>query len=314
MKTELNPFAKFLLRYNDTAPVTLNYANESDKQIYPQHYQSYNLITKDKLFILESILFGYISPWIIFLTFFANSLIVIILIKGKKICRLKPIELILIALAIYSFLLALSPLPWYLYFFLTGGYRKTNLYGCYLFHYGVQGFPSMFHTMTILSTSFLAYQRYSGLYLNKYAVSCDTRHGTCSALLFIVIFSILFHAVGLFGYNIDIEISIQLNVSEDNPYINYYCTRNMNPWFEKNHVIYENLKNILRSILIDMIPFILMTTCNYYLIKAIQKGKKNVKLLTEIRNRRNSMKAKDLTRSTRMLIVVLCLYIYQIKI
>ncbi|PAV73897.1 hypothetical protein WR25_16078 [Diploscapter pachys] len=107
-------------------------------------------------------MYGFIMPVIVTLTVATNSFIVIVL--SHKYLR-TPTNYVLLAMAVSELLTGLSCMPWFLYYYTLSGHKTDALTGlpsfwCYAIPYMASFFPSIFHTMAIWMTVYLAIQRY----------------------------------------------------------------------------------------------------------------------------------------------------------
>ncbi|VDK17485.1 unnamed protein product [Anisakis simplex] len=107
-------------------------------------------------------LYGYVMPFIVTVTLATNSFIVLVL--SKKDLR-TPTNYVLLAMALSELLTGLSCFPWLLYYYTFHGFETDQESGlpafwCTMFPYMAFILPSIFHTIAIWLTVYLAVQRY----------------------------------------------------------------------------------------------------------------------------------------------------------
>lgn len=105
------------------------------------------------------VILGYIMPFLLILTIFANTIVVIVLSRRHMIT---PTNIILLAMAISDMLTLIFPSPWYFYMYTLGNHTRLLFptTACYMFHCMIEVVPAFFHTASIWLTLLLAIQRY----------------------------------------------------------------------------------------------------------------------------------------------------------
>ncbi|VDN34248.1 unnamed protein product [Gongylonema pulchrum] len=121
-------------------------------------------------------LYGYAMPVIVAVTLATNSFIVFVL--SRKFLR-TPTNLVLLAMAISELLTGLCCLPWLIYYYTLYGhvierYSGLPAFWCSMFPYMAYILPSIFHTVAIWLTVYLAVQRYIYICMPKLV------HGYCT--------------------------------------------------------------------------------------------------------------------------------------
>ena len=103
-------------------------------------------------------IYGYISPPVILLTLFTNSLICVVLLRrGMRTAT----NLLLAAMALSDMLTGLCPLPCFIYFYTLGANRDWVPYSwCAAYAILTDRLPTVFHTASIWLTVALAVHRY----------------------------------------------------------------------------------------------------------------------------------------------------------
>ncbi|CAK9303832.1 unnamed protein product [Gordionus sp. m RMFG-2023] len=103
-------------------------------------------------------LFGYISPVLILIILVTNTLIVLILLRKNMI---SPTNMLLAAMALADMLTALSPLPWFLYYYAAGNFKHpVGLTWCKIYDFSNLYLPTIFHTISVWLVLALAVHRY----------------------------------------------------------------------------------------------------------------------------------------------------------
>lgn len=116
-------------------------------------------VTREYPFDYAMVMFGYIMPVVLIITFITNTLVVMVLYQRHM---RTPTNIVLFTMAIVDLGTLLSPSPWYLYIYTFGNHIKF-LYppaACYAHHIMTDVIPIFFHTSSIWLALLLASQRY----------------------------------------------------------------------------------------------------------------------------------------------------------
>lgn len=116
-------------------------------------------ITRDFPLDYARVIFGFIMPVFLIITFITNTLVVIVLAQPHM---RNPTNTVLFAMAIVDICTLISPSPWYFYTY-TLGYSENFLYPptlCYSHQLMTDVIPIYFHTASIWLALLLASQRY----------------------------------------------------------------------------------------------------------------------------------------------------------
>ncbi|XP_033745729.1 sex peptide receptor-like [Pecten maximus] len=107
------------------------------------------------------VLYGYLTPALCALVLLLNTLLVAILSRRKT---RSPTNMILCCIAVLDTLTILLPMPWYLYFFTSGGYEEFVPFSwCLVYKYMGSILPTVCHNSSLWLTVALAGHRYVGL-------------------------------------------------------------------------------------------------------------------------------------------------------
>ncbi|XP_069142683.1 sex peptide receptor-like [Argopecten irradians] len=107
------------------------------------------------------ILYGYLTPALCVLVILLNTLLVAIL-SGRKIRS--PTNMIICCIAVLDTMTILLPLPWYLFFFTSGGHQEYVPFSwCLVYKYMALIIPAICHNSSLWLTVALAIHRYVGI-------------------------------------------------------------------------------------------------------------------------------------------------------
>ncbi|OWF35102.1 sex peptide receptor-like [Mizuhopecten yessoensis] len=152
-----------------------NYSN-SDKPLpsltsYCSNMSIYTAIQRVKLKVFDVgkataldvgvVLYGYVTPALCMLVLLLNTLLVVILSSRRT---RSPTNMILCSIAVLDTMTILLPLPWYLFFYTSGGYNEYVPFSwCVVYKYTALVLPTVCHNSSLWLTVALAAHRYIGL-------------------------------------------------------------------------------------------------------------------------------------------------------
>ncbi|XP_060080990.1 sex peptide receptor-like [Ylistrum balloti] len=118
-------------------------------------------VSKSTALDVGVVLYGYVTPVLCILVILLNTLLVVIL-SSRKIRS--PTNMILCCIAALDTLTILFPLPWYMFFYTSGGYEEyVSFSWCVVYKYTALVLPTVCHNSSLWLTVALAVHRYIGV-------------------------------------------------------------------------------------------------------------------------------------------------------
>ncbi|PAV77256.1 hypothetical protein WR25_17917 [Diploscapter pachys] len=283
-------------------------------------------------------MYGFIMPIIVTLTVATNSFIVIVL--SHKYLR-TPTNYVLLAMAVSELLTGLSCMPWFLYYYTLSGHKTDALTGlpsfwCYAIPYMASFFPSIFHTMAIWMTVYLAIQRYIYICVPSLVRRFCTIHRSKQVIMMICILAILMYLPEPFAIRHESHEMIDYRTNTSRR----LCYRGHSPLVLSVGLdVYYKSVFTTQTLLVHLVPCILLVVFTWKLVRAISiADKRHTNLMSKsfrstkrkcsegastdsesriqrLFKHRESVNASEpkrvhgLKQNTRMLIVVIILFL-----
>ena len=248
-----------------------------------------------------TLLFGYLSPLVIFCVIATNSLVCAILCR--KNLR-TPTNVFLVAMAVSDTLAGIFPLPIYLTFYTTNNYHDWIPYSwCKLYHFLIDYLPTAAHTASIWLTVCLAAQRYLMVCRPTTAKSLCTMRKSIQTVLGVYLFSLIFHSYNYFqlefySVNVTSKLSnISIIACDDKPLFPNYEDALLQMYL------------LCRVIFVNLIPCILLSLFNTVLVRAMRKAGRRKRQLLKQNMRMEGNRLKENNRTTLMLVVVVAVFL-----
>ncbi|RUS87836.1 hypothetical protein EGW08_004369 [Elysia chlorotica] len=247
---------------------------------------------------------GFLSPIVIVLAVFTNSLVCLVLLKPHM---RSPTTIILLALAISDMLTGLFPLPVFIYFYSTDRVHEWVPYRwCWIMHLFSEYIPTIFHTASIWLTVALATQRYICVCHVFKARTWCTFQNTVATIAFVFTFAILTHSSRFFEmYSVE---TVRVSVLNPNNTVSA-CAMKHRPWVRRDMNLYYNIYYWFRVVFIHFIPcvsLVVMTALLVHTMRAAQWRRRQLQLQNE---QRDNSKLGESNRTTMMLLVVVVLFL-----
>ncbi|ULT84441.1 hypothetical protein L5515_019093 [Caenorhabditis briggsae] len=271
------------------------------------HPSCYNNYTCRPVFIGNMVpvdwavpMYGYMMPFIVTLTIATNSFIVVVL--SHKYLR-TPTNYVLLAMAVTELLTGLSCLPWFTYYYTLSGYKQDMQTGlpsfwCDMIPYMAAFLPSIFHTMAIWLTVYLAIQRYIYICVPSLVRKFCTIHRSKQVIFFIISVATVMYTPDLMAFH---------NESHE-VYDNRYnrtltlCYRHKAPFMAKiGEDIYYKVMFTTQTIAVHLIPSVLLVIFTWKLVGAIRiADRRHANLLSKYSTNTRSTRRKfsELTSSS----------------
>ncbi|CAG2105765.1 unnamed protein product [Medioppia subpectinata] len=248
------------------------------------------------------VMYGYIMPFLLFMTLVANLLIVLVL--AQKHMR-TPTNLVLLSMAVADMLTLVFPSPWYFYMY-TLGYHSELLHppaACYAYSSMIEVIPMFFHTASIWLTILLAGQRYIYICHPVLAKTWCTIPRVSRAIITIFILAIS----AQFGRFLDSQYeSIEF---ESNGVHHKACQQVMAEWVVNIQNYYFPLYFGFRIIFVNMGPCLALVVLNVFLFMALKRAQRKRKKLFADKRNTESKNIRDSNSTTYMLIVVVTVFL-----
>ncbi|EFO98161.1 CRE-SPRR-1 protein [Caenorhabditis remanei] len=245
-------------------------------------------------------MYGYMMPFIVTLTIATNSFIVVVL--SHKYLR-TPTNYVLLAMAVTELLTGLSCLPWFTYYYTLSGYKKdvqTGLPGfwCDMIPYMAAFLPSIFHTMAIWLTVYLAIQRYIYICVPSLVRKFCTIHRSKQVIFFIITVATVMYTPDLMAFHNE---SHEVWDSKRNQTLTL-CYRHKAPFMAKiGEDIYYKVMFTTQTIAVHLIPSVLLVIFTWKLVGAIRVAdRRHANLLSKYSTNTRSTRRKfsELTNSS----------------
>ncbi|KAG8178012.1 hypothetical protein JTE90_011644 [Oedothorax gibbosus] len=249
-------------------------------------------------------LFGYLMPFLLFVTIVANTLIVVVL--AQRHMR-TPTNMVLLAMAISDLLTLLFPSPWYFYMYTLNNHSKI-LYppaACYAYHSMIETIPAFFHTASIWLTLLLAVQRYIYVCHPTTARTCCTLPKVWSAMAWIYFFALVQQSTRFFDrvfksvrfrWRGGVHLGCEHNTAE---WVREYITEN----------IYYTTYYGFRILFVHIMPCLALVIFNLLLFSALRKAQQKRDKLFKENRKSECKKLRDSNCTTLMLIVVVTVFL-----
>ncbi|KAF5286709.1 hypothetical protein FQA39_LY16192 [Lamprigera yunnana] len=250
-------------------------------------------------------MYGYIMPFLLFITIIANTLIVVVL--SKRHMR-TPTNVVLMAMALCDMFTLLFPAPWLIYMYTFGNHYKPlwPISICYAWTVMHEIIPNMFHTASIWLTLALAVQRYIYVCHAPLARKFCTMPNVYKCLIYILISASLHQAFRLFDQDYS-EVEIYWNGNTE-----YVCSTRTASWVMDyiTEDIYYCSYFLFRIVFVHLIPCIALVVLNFLLFRALRQAQQRRDLLLSKKNQKNECKKlRDSNCTTLMLIVVVTVFL-----
>ncbi|XP_033731018.1 sex peptide receptor-like [Pecten maximus] len=244
-------------------------------------------------------------PVLILISIVTNTLVVIVLLK--KHMRY-PTNVFLAGIAFSDMFTGLSPLATWLHFYALGNYRDFVPYKlCLTYIITIRVLPTVFHTASIWITTALTIQRY--VYVCH---GLKARRWPCTiikvvyCIIAIYVASILSHLTEFITFSfIPIEVTSRLNPNETM----VSCIHEYSAWVVDHEYLYVSIYTWFIVICLNLIPCTVLVVLNTLLILPLRTAKRRWMLLLNQNERCLSMRLKDRNSTTRMLVVVVSLFL-----
>ncbi|KAB0792219.1 hypothetical protein PPYR_14178 [Photinus pyralis] len=250
-------------------------------------------------------MYGYVMPFLLFVTIIANTLIVVVL--SKRHMR-TPTNVVLMAMALCDMFTLLFPAPWLIYMYTFGNHYKPlwPISVCYAWTVMHEVIPNMFHTASIWLTLALAVQRYIYVCHAPLARKFCTMPNVYKCLVYILVSAALHQATRLFDQEYS-EVEIYWNGSYE-----YVCSTRTAAWV-MNYVtedVYYLSYFLFRIIFVHLVPCVALVVLNFLLFCALRQAQQRRDLLLSKKNQKSECKKlRDSNCTTLMLIVVVTVFL-----
>ncbi|CAA93674.3 G-protein coupled receptors family 1 profile domain-containing protein [Caenorhabditis elegans] len=245
-------------------------------------------------------MYGYMMPFIVTLTVATNSFIVVVL--SHKYLR-TPTNYVLLAMAVTELLTGLSCLPWFTYYYTLSGYKndlQTGLpsFWCDMIPYMAAFLPSIFHTMAIWLTVYLAIQRYIYICVPSLVRKFCTIHRSKQVIFFIISVATIMYTPDLMAFH---NKSHDVFDSKRNRTMKL-CYRHRAPFMLKlGDDIYYKVMFTTQTVAVHLIPSVLLVIFTWKLVGAIRVAdRRHANLLSKYSTTTRSTRRKfsELTNSS----------------
>ncbi|ETN87297.1 7 transmembrane receptor [Necator americanus] len=276
-------------------------------------------------------------PVIVMLTLATNSFIVIVL--SHKYLR-TPTNYVLLAMAVSELLTGLCVMPWFMYYFTLSGFEADIKYGlssfwCNAAPYMAAVLPSIFHTTAIWLTVYLAIQRYIYICVPTLVRRFCTIHRSKQVIFIICIAAVFMYIPDVLAFENE-----SLDVMDYRKNVTRRMCYRRQTWLLRaiGLDVFYNLTFCAQTVFVHLIPCAMLVVFTWKLIRAIQLAdKRHASLLSKSARRRFSepppstdsltheknfpkllktqesvtepKRAQGLKQNTRMLIVVIVLFL-----
>ncbi|CAB3410113.1 unnamed protein product [Caenorhabditis bovis] len=246
-------------------------------------------------------MYGYMMPFIVTLTVATNSFIVVVL--SHKYLR-TPTNYVLLAMAVSELLTGLSCMPWFTYYYTLSGYKTDLQHGlpsfwCAAIPYMAAYLPSIFHTMAIWLTVYLAIQRYIYICIPSLVRKFCTIHRSKQVIAVICVLSAAMNTPDLFSSKNRSHDIIDHSKNRTHRVCYRYKTALVQTIGEN---IYYNLTFSAQTIFVHLIPCILLVIFTWKLVAAIRLAdRRHATLLAKYpsnSNRSTRRKFSEMTSSS----------------
>uniref|UniRef100_A0A0N4ZB64 G_PROTEIN_RECEP_F1_2 domain-containing protein n=1 Tax=Parastrongyloides trichosuri TaxID=131310 RepID=A0A0N4ZB64_PARTI len=258
---------------------------------------------------LETLMYGSIFPFLIFIVVIANFLIALVLSQRHMIT---PTNVVLRYMAIADLCVGLVSFPWTFFYYTLRFLEhqdKVDLWWCYMYKYTMDALPPIFHNSAMWLTVLLAGQRYISIeYPMESRQICSVKNVRLCSIVIVLITIIcglpkffdssvslydgwIFHRNGQISHirTCRSEFTVLVNALGPNTYFNLYF------W--------------TRIIIFILIPSILLTFLNLSLIRGIRKAEKRKERLLKEKRAREAEKQRDSNSTSLMLVIIASIFL-----
>ncbi|XP_041372776.1 sex peptide receptor-like [Gigantopelta aegis] len=247
---------------------------------------------------------GYISPILVLLTIFNNTLVCVVLLKRHM---RSPTNVLLAAMAISDMLTGVFPVPIFVYLFGTERFKDYVPYDwCFAYKYLAEYIPIIFHTASIWLTMALAIQRYIYVCHSFRARTWCTIANVIRGTVAIYVIAVLSQICRFFEEEFS-PVVIPSQVKENMTIT--ACFISPKPWLRSIVYVYYNIYFWFRVIFIHLVPCISLVVMNALLIYAMRCAQKRRMQLLRQNKKSESKKLKDSNCTTLMLVAVVGLFL-----
>uniref|UniRef100_A0A0N5B3T4 G_PROTEIN_RECEP_F1_2 domain-containing protein n=1 Tax=Strongyloides papillosus TaxID=174720 RepID=A0A0N5B3T4_STREA len=258
---------------------------------------------------LETLMYGSIFPFLIFIVVIANFLIALVLSQRHMIT---PTNVVLRYMAIADLCVGLVSFPW-TFFYYTLRFlerpEKVDLWWCYMYKYTMDGLPPIFHNSAMWLTVLLAGQRFISIeYPIRSRQICSVKNVRLCSIVIVVI-TIICGLPKFFDSNVSLYDGWMFH---RNGHISHIRTCRSEFTFLVNALgpnTYFNLYFWTRIIIFILIPSILLTFLNLSLIRGIRKAEKRKERLLKEKRAREAEKQRDSNSTSLMLVIIASIFL-----
>ncbi|CAB3399771.1 unnamed protein product [Caenorhabditis bovis] len=257
---------------------------------------------------LENIVYGQIFPVLVLLAVLANMAVALVLSKKHMVT---PTNVVLKYMAIAELLVGLVPLPWTLFFFTLGNFKKLHrleLWWCYLQKYSMDVFPPVFHNIAMWLTVLLAAQRYISIsYPLHSRATCSVRNVRYATFIIATI-SLFCGLPKSFDYvyeTIDGWIFMHGNWKHTRS-----CVMIQTSLLDlMGQTVFFNIYFWTRALGFIILPSVSLVILNVLLIRGIRKAqKRKLRLLREKRSE-EAARQRDSNSTSLMLVAIVSIFL-----
>ncbi|XP_055704597.1 sex peptide receptor [Phlebotomus papatasi] len=249
-------------------------------------------------------LYGYCTPFLLFITMTANLLIVIVLSRRSMAT---PTNSVLMAMALCDMFTLLFPAPGLIYMFTLGNHYKplSPTLACYAWNALNEVIPAMFHTASIWLTLALAVQRYI------YVCHAPVARTWCTMPRVKKVIFYTFVAAMLHQSTRFVDRDFQLSTIIWNNQTTNVCHLETAHWVREyiGEDFYFTSYYLFRILFVHLLPCCALVALNVLLFKAMKSAQEKREKLFRENRKKECKKLRDANCTTLMLIVVVSVFL-----